>query len=135
MENIMNEKIHILANGARIISLSPHGFKFSDGTASEAQTPKLVSFFTLERVTEEVSRIKGMRVQRTSMPISEEQLAHLGHLVELADLILVPFPVLVALREQGIRDNYPSVVAFNATLETQRSAPAEKIVDIDNWSY
>jgi hypothetical protein len=49
--------------------------------------------------------------------------------------VILPFPVLVALREQGIRDRYPNAVAFNATLETQRVPPDEKIVDIHNWSY
>jgi hypothetical protein len=36
---------------------------------------------------------------------------------------------LVALREQQVRDRYPNVVAFNATVETQRAAPQ----DMTGW--
>lgn len=76
-----------------------------------------------------------MALNETSLQIDHLQQELLKGLCQQADIVLLPFPILAALREQGIRDAFPNAVAFNATAETQRSAPAEKIVDIDNWSY
>lgn len=131
----MNPSIHSLLSGATVISLSPHGFKFSDGTESEAQLPEVVAAFTLQRKYESRGEIHGMAVNQMSMLLSEEQLTELKSLSEKADLVIVPFPVLTALREQGVREQFGNCVAFNATPETQRAAPQDKIVDINNWSY
>jgi len=64
-----------------------------------------------------------------------KQIDFLKELSVMADIVIIPFPVLTAIREQGIRLEFPNCVAFNATPETMRSAPDEKVVDISNWSY
>ena len=128
-------KIHTLNNGSTVISLSLHPFTFSDGTVAEGQDKDLVDFFTLERKFEAMYPINGMGVNRVQMILSREQLLRLTLLSKDVDIVILPFPVLTALREQGVRDMYPNCLAFNATVDTQRSPPNEKIVDIDNWSY
>lgn len=128
-------KSHTLTNGASVITTSPHPFKFSDGSIAEAQDKDLCERLTLSRTMAVHAIVKGMNLVRVSMLLNDEQLKLLSQMSEAADIVLVPFPVLTALREQGVRDNFPNVVAFNATAETQRSAPDQKIVDINNWSY
>ena len=128
-------KTHTLNNGAKIVSLSPHGFKFSDGSESDPQNNELVSFFTLERKFQSKGEIKGMAVNAMQMVLSNDQIKKLQEIAAQVDLIIVPFPMLTALREQGIRNEFPNAVAFNATAETQRCPPQEKVVDLNNWSY
>ena len=129
-------KIHMLASGATVISLSPgHGFRFSDGTMAEAQDKEVCDTFTLQRKLTRVGEIKGMALNQVQMLVSEDQQAKLREIAAQADLIILPFPVLSALREQGVREQFPNCVAFNATPETQRSAPADKVLDVNNWSY
>jgi hypothetical protein len=128
-------KVHQLANGATLCSISLHGFKFSDGTESESQDKEFVEIFTLKRDNRKVGEICGMSLNEVRMVLDENQLQILRVTAGLVDILLVPFPVLVALREQGIREKFPNVVAYNATTETQRSAPQDKIVDVNNWSY
>lgn len=131
----MDYKVHTLSNGARVLSISAHGFKFSDGTESEAQTKECVEAFTLKRVYESRGEICGMKVNQVSMILTDQQIQELTALAGEVDLVILPFPVLTALREQGIRAQFGNCVAFNATPETQRSAPQDKIIDINNWSY
>ena len=69
------------------------------------------------------------------MILSPEQLDVLGEVARLADIVILPFPVLAALREQGVRELFPNCVAFTATKETQRAAPADKVIDIMAWSW
>lgn len=133
LENVINT--HTLTNGAVVCSLSPHGFKFSDGTESGPQDQELVKQFTLERKFQKVTEIKGMILNEVRMVLSDLQLKELAVIASKVDIVIVPFPMLTALREQGIRASFPNCVAFNATPETQRSAPHEKVVDISNWSY
>jgi hypothetical protein len=129
-------KIHTLNKGATVLSLSLHPFTFSDGSVAEGQDEDVVDEFTLRREFTPMPAIAGMKVNRTSMVLSKKQMDRLTELSTMdIDIVIVPFPVLTALREQGVRDNFPNCVAFNATIETQRSPPNEKIVDIDNWSY
>jgi len=128
-------KTHKLTNGAAVLSISGHGFRFSDGTESEAQEMSIVDFFTLRRQNRKVGEIKGMPLNEVRMALAKNQQDELKRLSELVDIVIVPFPVLAAMREQGIRDEFPNCVAFNATPETQRSAPQDKVVDITNWSY
>ena len=139
MENMELVKIHTLRNGATILPLSPgHGFKFSDGTECGPQVPALCSMLTLDRQVKHVKTIKGMPVNKIAMTLRQDQIAMLRALSAMADLVMVPFPVLTAIREdedQNLRQELHNIVAFNATEGTQRSAPAEKVVDINNWSY
>ncbi len=117
------------------MSLSAHGFRFSDGTNSEPQVDEVVAMFTCKREYRNRTNIKGMAVNETKMVLTLEQLDQLDRLCQLVDVVVLPFPVLTALREQGVRDKFPNALAFNATTETQRSGPNDKVVDIDNWSY
>lgn len=133
--NIKNIKKHSLRNGATIISVSPHGFRFSDGTSCEAQEEAVCAKLTLKREYTPIKTVKGMPLNQTRMLLDKEQITFLRELCRAADLVIIPFPVLSALREQGIRELFPNAVAFNATKETQRDSPNEKIVDIENWSY
>ena len=129
-------KKHTLVSGATIISLSPgHGFKFSDGTTAEPQNEAFASKFNLSRQLRKVGELRGMPLNEIKLILTEEQQKLLADVCLLADIVIVPFPVLAAMREQGIRDKFPNAVAFNATQETMRSPPNEKIVDINNWSY
>lgn len=124
-----------LVNGATVTSLSPHQFKFSDGTILAPQNSDVVAMFTLRRELANVGSIKGMTLNSVSFVLSDEQLTNLGQLSALADIVVCPFPFLTALREMGVRDKFPNVVAFNATAETQRGPATEKVVDLNNWSY
>lgn len=123
----------------KITSLSPHPFKLSNGDTLPAQSKEVVDFFTLNRnkTSVYVHRIAqlGMQVNAISMLLTEEQHVALSELGMKADVVIIPFPMLTALREQGIRHLHQNCVAFNATQETQRSAPNDKIVDLMNWSY
>ncbi len=128
--------IHTLASGATLMVTSPgHGFRFTDGTVASAQDKAVCDRLTLKRELRRVGTIKGMALNEVRLVIDDAQQAFLTELCQKADIVLVPFPVLAALREQGIRDKFPNAVAFNATSDTSRSAPADKIVDLDNWSY
>jgi len=132
----MNPKIHKLASGATVISLSPgHGFRFNDGTQAEGQDREICDLFKAERLFEKVAEIAGMTVNRTVFSLSNSQLDALRQLAGQADIVVAPFLVVDILHRQGVRDQFPNVVAFNATAETQRSAPADKVVDINNWSF
>lgn len=129
-------KDHRLKNGATILTTSRHAFKFSDGTESVPQDDDVVTMLTLAR-TQRFVRITqtGMALNEVRMTLSTEQLHWLSCVACRYELVLIPLPVLLALREQGVRDDYPNCVAFNATTETQRASPQDKIVDINNWSY
>lgn len=132
----MEVKIHQLASGATVLVTSPgHGFKFSDDTVAEPQSKEVCDKLTLTRTLDEVTTIKGMAVNEVHMILSVEQMGLLDDLAMMADIVLVPFPVLAAIREQGVRGRWPNALAFNPTPETQRSVQNEKIVDINNWSY
>lgn len=126
--------IHTLKSGATILTTSPHPFIFSDGSVSLPQDKELCDMLTLQRETQLVRTIAGMKVNRTRMVLSADQMRLLRSLTVGVDLVLVPFPVLTALRESGETSDLENVVAFNATTETQRSSPQEKVVDIQNWS-
>lgn len=129
-------RIHTLVSGATVLVTSPgHGFRFSDGSIAEPQDKSVCDLLTLKRVSRKKGEIKGMVLNETILQIDHLQQEYLAGLCKNADIILLPFPILAALREQGIRDQFPNAVAFNATAETQRSAPIDKIVDLDNWSY
>jgi hypothetical protein len=129
-------RIHTLVSGATVLVTAPgHGFKFSDGSIAEPQEKSVCDLLTLKRVSRKKGEVKGMALNETVLQIDHLQQEFLKGLCQQADLVLLPFPILAALREQGIRDEFPNAVAFNATAETQRAAPADKVVDINNWSY
>lgn len=108
-----------------LVTSPGHGFRFSDGTAAGPQEKGICETLTCLRESRQVATIAGMVVNETRMVLPPESLHALGNLCQMADIVLVPFPVLSALREQGMRDRYPNALAMNATPETQRSARIE----------
>ena len=131
----METNLHTLKNGATVIGLSAHGFRFSDGTESKPAPEHLVEALTLAREFLLVKHIKGMQVNRGTLVLSYDQCSLLDEVCAMADIVILPFPVLAAMRDAGIRDRFPNAVSFNATTETRRSPPSEKVIDVDNWSY
>lgn len=133
---------HTLTNSTEVILTSFHGMKFSDGTAfcpSEDEIAKIKSdwvVLTVNRSFQKVGSINGMTINTSRQKVSDEGLNKLKDVSERYpnDLILVSFLVLSALKEQGELQNFPTVVAFNATKETQREVPQLKVVDINNWA-
>lgn len=126
---------HTLANGSTVVTLSPHGFKFSDGTEAAPQTKEFCDQFTLTKEFKVVRTINGMALTRTRFVLSKEQKDALRKVAGEVSLVLVPFQFLQALNDslEG-SETFENVVAFNATRETARSAPDQKVVDVNNWS-
>lgn len=137
----MNFLTHTLANGATVVTFSPHAFKFSDGTEAQPQTKEFCDFFTLKKNFKVIRENKGMKFTKTSFDLSEEQYEKLQSLSNY-DMLLMPFQLLQAVHEFKSYRAMPTphmsiihnAVAFNATPETARSAPQDKVVDINNWS-
>ena len=125
-------KTHTLANNASLVHLSLHSFKFSDGTETTGQDRELVDKFTLKKKFEILREIKGMKVTKTSFVLDEQQKQEMTKLAQSVDVILVSFQLLQALHDSGLK--LPNVVAFNATPETSRLQPDQKVVDVNNWS-
>ena len=133
-----------LTSGVEVIPTSFHGCRFSDGTTfapSDDQIAQIKSDWSCLTVKRDFSPvdlgIEGIGASESSQTMSDEGLKALDSaLAENPNaIILVSFMVLSALKEQGIREKYPRVLAANATAETQRSAPAEKVWDTANFSY
>ena len=133
-----------LNSGVEVIPTSFHGCRFNDGTTftpSDDQIAQIKADWSCLTVKRDFSPvdlgIEGIGASKSSQTMSDEGLKALDSV--LTDnpnaIILVSFMVLSALKEQGIRDSYPRVLAANATAETQRSAPAEKVWDVMNFSY
>lgn len=129
--------IHKLANGTTLIPTSPsHGMKFSDGTECGPQDKSICDRLTCQKRITQKGVIKGIhQLVEMKMILDEEQLGFLTELCDSADMVLIPFPVLTALREQGVRWRFPNAVAGISTPETQRSAPDQKVWDVTQWSY
>jgi hypothetical protein len=131
----MQYNTHTLSNGATIVTFSPHGFKFSDGTESAPQLKEFCDFFTLQKKFEVIRSTKGMKFTKTSFNLSQEQFDAIESLDKF-DILLMPFQLLQAVHEfsqQHLRA-VVNAAAFNATKETCRSSPQDKVVDINNWS-
>lgn len=129
----MNMFTHKLSSGATVVSLSPHEFRFSDGTVAPPQNKEFCDKFTLKKEFRVLREIKGMKVTTTKFVVSQQQFDNLKDISNQVDIILVPFQFLQALND-SFSEKINNVVAFNSTPETARSAPNEKIVDINNWS-
>lgn len=134
----------MLKNGTKVIQTSGHAAKFSDGTTfnpgpEEAQLIKeFWEFLNVRRDFRQVEApIPGLKLSTSSQYIDKDDLERLNKFLKNQPdcYILVSFMVISALREMGIRDKYPRLIAGNATKETSRSAPADKIWDIENMAY
>ena len=135
MSSNFGPNVHVLANGGTVITTSAHGFKFSDGTSCGPQDVQFVSQFTLKKSYKVSRQIKGMNLTCSKFVVSEEQYNLLQDIASKADIVLVSFQLLQALHDTfGANAAFGNVVCFNATPETSRSAPNDKIVDVNNWS-
>jgi hypothetical protein len=135
IEKIINQfPIHVLKNGERVIITSSHGYKFSDGSIAENGASKEVA--EKIKVKRSFTKIRE-RVFESEQELTSESLKILKKLNEKADWVLAPFFVVSALHSMGLREDpkFNNVVAYNATAETKRSRPDQKVVDIDNWAW
>ena len=135
-ETHMQFNTHTLANGASLVTFSPHGFKFSDNTECPPQLKTFCDFFTLSKKFEVVREFKGMKFTKTSFNLTLEQFQEIQNLKH-HDILLMPFQLLQAVHDSefnSVLEPILNAVAFNATKETSRSNPQDKVVDINNWS-
>ena len=124
--------LHVLSNGATVVTTSPHSFKFSDGTEAPPQNEEFCKYFTLQKNFQVLREVQGMKITKTSFVLSKPQIDCLNIVSYNCSIVLVPFPVLQTLKEGN--HFYSNVVAFNSTPDTSRSPIDQKVVDINNWS-
>ena len=124
--------LHVLSNGATVVTTSPHPFKFSDGTEAPPQNEEFCKYFTLQKNFQVLREVQGMKITKTSFVLSKPQIDCLNIVSYNCSIVLVPFPVLQTLKEGN--HLYSNVVAFNSTPDTSRSPVDQKVVDINNWS-
>jgi len=133
-----------LNSGLTVVPTSFHGSKFSDGTIftpSQDQIDQIKadwSCLTVKREFYEKYNLgKGCAVVASKQTVSDEGLEKLRQVQDSLQegIILVSFMLISALKEMGIRDEFPKVVATNATEETCRSQPQDKIWDIARFAY
>ncbi len=138
--------VHKLANGETVAITSKHGYTFSDGTSCQkemdaAVVSNSISFDYLNKIVVKRSFLPAPlalpRKATTSInELTRDSLLYLEELSKHVDVILVSFMVVDALKQMGIREHYPKVLAFNSTPETARvNSVSEKIVDLDNWGW
>ena len=128
-------KKHVLASGLVVGITSAHDFRFSDGTfCPVGATKEFVGSLTTTRDFRVVKETP-FRATRSTQSLNSDQLGILEKVSGEVDIVLVSFMLLSSLYSMGARDRFPKVVAFNATTETARSAPADKVVDVNNWAW
>jgi len=137
--------VHTLANGTTVAITSNHDYNFSDGTnflISEFDGAKTFNeALTVEDIDKEIL-IGTIPAVHTTKRLPEAAVNILRSFCKSDSiyLVLVPYQVVAALYDmerEGMtrRDYWRKVVAYNATPETRRSRPDEKIVDTRRWSY
>jgi hypothetical protein len=130
-----------LKNGQVVIQTSPHGGKFSDGTVFEPSKEDIeeikATWVKWLNVKREFETVDGFLVPTTksTQSLSAEGVKALEKYRDKNALILVSFMILSALKEMGVRDEFPYVVGMNATKETARSTPQDKVIDVENFAY
>jgi len=126
--------VHILKNNERVVITSSHGYKFSDGSIAEKGAPKEAA--KLIEANRTFSQVRE-RVFESKQSLTPESLKILAELNKRGNWVLVSFFVRSALHSMGLRDDprFSNVMAFNSTVETKRSKPNEKIVDINKWAW
>jgi hypothetical protein len=134
--------VHTLADGRKVVMTSKHGFRFSDKSEfSGIEEGFPLDFLDTLKVQREFSEVEAAlpnKATASTQKLSEQTLATLQGLSENTEIsvILVPFMVISAMKEMGIRDAMPKVLAYNATPETARVGnPSEKVVDVNNWAW
>lgn len=128
-------RIHRLHNGATVLTTSKHGFTFSDGSHCGPQHEAVCDALQLQRDIVVVNHIRSMRITATRMRLAPEPQALLAQWAQSVDIVIVALPVLLALREMGIRERFANCLSVNTTEATRRAPANQKVVDIDNWSW
>lgn len=116
--------------GMRILSLSPHPTMFWTGEKVEASSQELVQIFTLRDESEKIGQKGPFSLISFKKALSEEGKSNLLEILSREDVDFVLVPALFStLESSGQLFGLPKgkMVAFNATLETQRSKPSEKM--------
>ena len=131
--------VHTLNDGTRVVMTSKHGFTFSDVIVATAPFDVSNEYVDTLKVEREFKVVwENPRCTESTQRVSDSSLKVLDALQasEDVDIILVPFMLIGALKDMGIRNQYPKALAFNATPETARtSVVSEKIVDVNNWAW
>lgn len=138
--------VHKLANGETVAITSKHGYTFSDDTSCQeemnaAAANNSISFDYLDKITVKRKFTPAplalpRKATMSTSELTENSLLHLEELSKCVDVVLVSFMAIDALKQMGIRDQYPKVLAFNSTPETSRvNSVTEKVVDLNNWGW
>ena len=131
---------HTLADGRKIILTSKHGYNFSDGTSVpgvDADFPlDYLDALSVKRKFREIPEALPNRATESTQELTPDTLSLMTELSREADIILVSHMVISAMKEMGVRNQFPKVLGFNSTPETARCGnPSEKVVDINNWAW
>ncbi|MCF7795644.1 hypothetical protein K9M42_00960 [Patescibacteria group bacterium] len=123
----MELNISVVA-GMRIVSLSPHPTMFWTGEEVGPCSKELVQFFTLKNESEKIGQ-KGLFSLITFKKVLEEEgKSVLSEILSRKDVDFVLVPALFSTLVDQFADlPKGKMVAYNATPETQRSRPSEKV--------
>lgn len=134
-----------LASGVEVIPTSFHGSKFSDGTVFEPTPEEITQIkkdWAVLTVDRRFSPVVDLPVGASSskQSVKADGLAKLDEVLSAhpgRTIIMASFMAISALHDMGpeIRAKYARVLATNATLETCRNAPDQKIWDVNNFAY
>ena len=138
--------VHKLFNGETVAITSKHGYTFSDGSSCQeemnaAAANNSISFDYLDKIVVKRKFTPAplalpIKATMSVSELSENSLWYLKELSRRVDVVLVSFMAIDALKQMGIRNQYPKVLAYNSTPETARvNSVTEKIVDLDNWGW
>ena len=131
--------VHTLKDGRKIAITSKHSFKFSDGTefpgVPEDFPMDFLDALTVEREFREIPEALPNKATESVQIPTFDNLYILWQLSPQADIVLVSYIIISALKEMKCRRTFWNVLAMNSTPETAREVPEKKIVDIYNWAW
>lgn len=128
----MTAIVTTLSNGVRVCNFSsPHSFTFTDGSELPAVPTSVCEQLSLERQEEAVQwpGLPGVMAVRPVFGLTDAVMQRLSELndSEHVDVVIVPFPVLDAMRQLGVLDKFPKAATC---LLADR---VEKICHIDRF--
>jgi hypothetical protein len=126
----------------RIISISPHDTRLSDGTVVKAAPSEVVEKLTLIDTSELIEENDGCKFMQFRRELSRDSIKFLAYwfseqFVEYNDNLIILCPAMYASipRPDLPRFYYPCYfVAFLATEETMRKPPQEKVAKAREFS-
>jgi len=99
----------VLSNGAIVANFgSPHPFRFDDDTMLDAANEELVEATKYDRKMIEKEGIKGTKdvEMRTVATVRIFELLQEAEDDDSIDILIVPFPLLLAIKEAGMQNNF-----------------------------